>query len=199
MEIDAKMVMALRQKTGAPMMDCKQALTEAGGDEAKAIEILRKRGMKTAEGLVGRQATEGLIFSYVHHNGKIGVLAEISCETDFVARNEEFKTFGRELCMHIAAMRPKYLDQSAVDPAFLESERRISTEQAQEQMKGKPAEIIAKAVEGRVQKVFAEVCLLDQAWFKDGNLSVSAVLKTLAGKIGENLAIKRFSRLEMGL
>ena len=199
MQIDAKMVMALRQKTGAPMMDCKQALAEAGGDEAKAIEILRKRGMKTADGLVGRQATEGLIFSYVHHNGKIGVLAEISCETDFVARNEEFKTFGRELCMHIAAMRPKYLDQSAVDPAFLEAERRISTEQAQEQMKGKPAEIIAKAVEGRVQKVFAEVCLLDQAWFKDGNFSVSAVLKTLAGKIGENLAIKRFSRLEMGL
>lgn len=199
MEIDAKMVMALRQKTGAPMMDCKQALTEAAGDDGKAIEILRKRGMKAAEGLVGRKATEGLIFSYVHHNGKIGVLAEISCETDFVARNEEFKTFGRELCMHIAAMRPKYLDQSAVDPAFLAAERRISTEQAQEQMKGKSAEIIAKAVEGRVQKVFAEVCLLDQAWFKDGNVTVSAVLKTLAGKIGENLAIKRFSRLEMGL
>ncbi len=198
MQIDAKMVMALRQKTGAPMMDCKQALTEAGGNDDKAIEILRKRGMKTAEGLVGRQSTEGLIFSYVHHNGRIGVLAEVSCETDFVARNEEFKTFGRELCMHIAAMRPKYLDQSAVDPAFLASERRIYTEQAQEQMKGKPAEIIAKAVEGRVQKVFAEVCLVDQPWFKDGNVTVGAVLKTLAGKIGENLAIRRFTRIEMG-
>jgi elongation factor Ts len=200
MEIDAKMVMALRGKTGAPMKDCKQALVEAGGDEAKAIEILRKRGLKAAEGLAGRQASEGLIASYVHHNGRIGVLAELSCETDFVARNEEFKQFGKELCMHIASNRQaKYLDREAVDPAFLESERRIFEAQTLEQMKGRPADIIAKAVDGRVQKMLAEVCLVEQPWFKDGNVTVGSVLKALAGKIGENLAIRRFVRLEMGM
>ncbi len=198
-DIDAKMVMALRQKTGAPMKDCKAALTEAGGDETKAIEVLRKKGLKAGEGLAGRSASEGLVCSYVHHNGRIGVLVELGCETDFVARNEEFQVFGKDVCLHIAAMRPKFLDRDSIDPAFLETERRIYTEQTQQQMQGRPADVIAKAIEGRVQKMFAEVCLVDQPWVKDGALTVTQALKALAGKIGENLAIRRFHRMELGL
>ncbi|MEZ5962726.1 MAG: translation elongation factor Ts [Planctomycetota bacterium] len=199
MDIDAKMVMALRQKTGAPMKDCRQALIEAQGDEAKAIEVLRKKGLKAGEGLAGRAASEGLVCSYVHHNGRIGVLVELGCETDFVARNEEFQKFGRDVCLHIAAMRPKFLDKESIAADFLADERRIFTEQTQEQMKGRPDDVIQKAIEGRVQKMFAEVCLLEQPWVHDGNLSVAAALKALAGKIGENLAIRRFHRMELGL
>lgn len=199
MDIDAKMVMALRQKTGAPMKDCRQALIEASGDEPKAIEILRKKGLKAGEGLAGRAASEGLVCSYVHHNGRIGVLVELGCETDFVARNEEFAKFGRDVCLHIAAMRPKFLDKDAIDPKFLETERRIFTEQTQEQMKGRPEDVLQKAIEGRVQKMFAEVCLLEQPWVHDASVTVAGALKALAGKIGENLAIRRFHRMELGV
>jgi len=124
-EIDAKTVMALRKKTGAPMMDCKAALTESGGNEEKAIEILRKKGLQAADARGGRDATEGQVFSYVHHNGKVGVLVEIGCETDFVARNEEFQEFGRTACLHVAAMRPAYLSQEDVDAAAIEKERKF--------------------------------------------------------------------------
>jgi elongation factor Ts len=199
MDIDAKMVMALRGKTGAPMKDCRQALIEANGDEAKAIEVLRKKGLKAAEGLAGRAAGEGLVCSYVHHNGRIGVLVEIGCETDFVARNEEVQKFGRDVCLHIAAMRPKFLNREAIDPAFLATETRIYTAQTQEQMKGRPADVMNKAIEGRIQKMYAEVCLLDQPWVHDGNITVAAALKALAGKIGENMAIRRFHRMELGV
>jgi len=199
MDIDAKMVMALRQKTGAPMKDCKQALTEANGDETRAIEILRKKGLKAGEGLAGRSASEGLVCSYVHHNGRIGVLVELGCETDFVARNEEFQKFGRDVCLHIAAMRPKFLDKESIAPEFLATEQRIFTEQTQEQMRGRPAEVIQKAIEGRIQKMFADVCLLEQPWVHDANQTVAGALKALAGKIGENLAIRRFHRLELGV
>jgi elongation factor Ts len=200
MEIDAKMVMALRAKTGAPMKDCKQALIEADGDEAKAIEGLRKKGLKAGEGLAGRAATEGLICSYVHHNGRIGVLVELGCETDFVARNDELKKFGRDVCLHLAAMRQtKFLTKEDVDADFLATERRIYTAQTEEQMKGRPADVIAKALEGRIQKMYAEVCLLEQPWVHDANITVAAALKALAGKIGENLAIRRFHRMELGL
>jgi elongation factor Ts len=200
MEIDAKMVMALRQKTGAPMKDCRQALIEAGGDETRAIELLRKKGLKAGEGLAGRTASEGLICSYVHHNGRIGVLVELGCETDFVARNEEFAKFGRDVCLHIAANRTtKYLDKEAVDPTFLANERRIFTEQTHEQMKGRPQDVLDKAIEGRIQKMYAEVCLLEQPWVHDPNQTVASALKAFAGKIGENLAIRRFHRMELGL
>ncbi len=199
MEIDAKMVMALRQKTGAPMKDCRQALIEADGDEAKAIEGLRKKGLKAGEGLAGRAAGEGAICSYVHHNGRIGVLVELGCETDFVARNADFQKFGRDVCLHIAAMRPKFLDREAVDKGFIATETRIYTAQTEEQMKGRPADVIGKAIEGRVQKMFAEVCLLEQPWVHDGSITVAGAVKAFAGKIGENLSVRRFQRMELGL
>lgn len=199
MDIDAKLVMALRQKTGAPVKDCRQALVEAAGDETRAIEVLRKKGLKAGEGLAGRAASEGLVCSYVHHNGRIGVLVELGCETDFVGRNEEFQKFGRDVCLHIAAMRPKFLDKESITAEFLATERRIFTEQTQEQMKGRPDDVIQKAIDGRIQKMFAEVCLLEQPWVHDSNLTVAAALKALAGKIGENLAIRRFHRMELGL
>ena len=136
----------------------------------------------------------------MHHNGRIGVLVELGCETDFVARNEEFQKFARNVCLHIAAMRQtRFLDKESVDPAFLEAERRIYTAQTEEQMKGRPADVIAKATEGRIQKMYAEVCLLEQPWVHDASVTVAGALKALAGKIGENLAIRRFHRMELGL
>lgn len=197
-EIDAKTVMALRKKTGAPMMDCKAALQEAAGDMEKAVEILRKKGLKAADARGDREATEGQVFSYVHHNGKLGVLVEVGCETDFVARNEEFQELGRNCCLHVAAMRPRYLSREQVDAAAIEKEQRILTEQAAEQMKGRPAEVVQKAVEGRMQKFFAEQCLLEQQWVKDDSKTVAEVVKELAGKIGENIQVRRFAMLELG-
>ena len=196
--IDAKMVADLRAQTGAPIKDCKAALTEAKGDSKLAVEVLRKKGIKAAEGLAGRTAAEGLLFSYVHHNGRIGVLAEVVCETDFVARNDEFKQFGKQLCMHITAAYPRFLDRSQIAPELLEKEREIATEQTRVSMPGKPAEVVAKAVEGRLAKFYAESCLLDQPWTFDSAISVDAAVKQLAGKIGENIQIRRFVRMELG-
>lgn len=198
MEIDAKTVMALRKKTGAPMMDCKAALKEAAGDMDKASEILRKKGLKAADARGERDATEGQVFSYVHHNGKLGVLVEIGCETDFVARNDEFQAFGRNLCLHVAAMRPRFLRVEDVDQGAIETERRILTEQAAEQMKGRPEEVVQKAVEGRMQKFFAEQCLMEQPWVHDDKKTVEDIRKELAAKIGENLQVRRFERVELG-
>jgi elongation factor Ts len=198
-EIDAKTVMALRKKTGAPMMDCKAALIEAAGNEEKATEILRKKGLQ-ADARGGRDATEGQVFSYVHHNGKLGVLVEVCCETDFVARNEEFQDFGRTACLHVAAMRPAYLAQEDVDAAAIEKERKFLVEQASEQMAGRPDEVVQKAVDGRMQKFFAEKCMLEQVWVKDegSKKTVAEVQKELAGKIGENIRIRRFALVELG-
>lgn len=198
MEIDAKTVMALRKKTGAPMMDCKAALKEAAGDMDKASEILRKKGLKAADARGERDATEGQVFSYVHHNGKLGVLVEVGCETDFVARNDEFQAFGRNLCLHVAAMRPRFLRVEDVDQGAIETERRILTEQAAEQMKGRPEEVVQKAVEGRMQKFFAEQCLMEQPWVHDDKKTVEDIRKELAAKIGENLQVRRFERVELG-
>ncbi len=199
-KIDAKTVMELRKMTGAPMMDCKSALIEAEADMEAAVAVLRKKGLKTAEGKAGREAAEGRIFSYVHHNGRIGVLVEVACETDFVARNEEFLQFGKDLSLHIAAMKPKYVSREEVDQAALDKERKILTEQAQENMKGKPDEIIAKAVEGRLTKFYAKHCLLDQVWVKDegSGSTVEQVCKALVGRIGENIQIQRLTLLELG-
>ena len=198
--IDAKTVMELRKMTGAPMMNCKAALVESGGDIEAAVAVLRKKGLKTAEGKAGREATEGRVFSYVHHNGKIGVLVEVACETDFVARNEEFLQFGKDLCLHVAAYRPKYVDREQMDPAVLAKEREILTAQARENMKGKPQEIVDKAVEGRLEKFYAEQCLLDQVWVKDegSGANVEQVRKTMVGRIGENIQIRRLVFLELG-
>lgn len=198
--IDAKTVMELRRMTGAPMMDCKAALIEANGDSEVAVSVLRKKGVKTADGKAGREATEGRVFSYVHHNGKIGVLVEVACETDFVARNEEFLQFGKDLSLHIAALKPSCVSREEMDPKVLENEREILTEQSRENMKGKPEEIIKKAVEGRLDKFYAEHCLLDQVWVKDegSGASVEQVRKEKVGRIGENIQIRRMVYLELG-
>ena len=198
--IDAKTVMKLRRMTGAPMMDCKAALVEAEADMDAAVHVLRKKGLKTAEGKASREATEGRVFSYVHHNGRIGVLVEVACETDFVARNEEFLKFGKDLSLHIAALRPRYVSREEVDPKALEKEREILREQARETLKGKPEEIVAKAVEGRLSKFYAEYCLLDQVWVKDegSGATVEQVRKEMVGRIGENIEIRRLACLELG-
>jgi elongation factor Ts len=197
-EIDAKTVMALRKRTGAPMMDCKAALQEAGGDMDAAVDVLRMKGLKSADMKASRDASEGLVFSYVHHNGKIGVLAEIACETDFVAKNEEFRRFGHDLCLHIAAFGPRFLSKEDVDPATSNKEREILIGQAREQMAGKPRDVIDKAVDGRMQKFYEEQCLLEQPWVHDDGQTVEQVRKALVGRIGENIQIQRFARFQLG-
>jgi elongation factor Ts len=198
--IDAKTVMELRKMTGAPMMDCKAALVESNADMEVAVGVLRKKGLQTAEGKAGREAAEGRVFSYVHHNGRIGVLVEVACETDFVARNEEFLQFGKDLSLHVAAMKPRFVSREEVDQSVLDKEREFLTEQANESMKGKPQEIIDKAVEGRLAKFYAESCLLDQLWVKDegSGSTVEQVRQEKVGRIGENIQIRRFSFVELG-
>ncbi len=197
-QINAKDVGALRKRTGAPMMDCKAALQEAGGDMEKAVEILRKKGLKMADNRADKDATEGRVFSYLHHNNKLGVLVEIACETDFVARNEEFVQFGNDLCLHVAAMNPAYLKAEDIDEAALAKERQLLIDMTGAEMQGKPAEVVEKAAEGRLKKYLAERCLVDQPFVKDDKKSVGEALKELAGKIGENLQLRRYVRLELG-
>ena len=197
-DIDAKTVMALRKQTGAPMMDCKAALKETGGDMDKAVEVLRKKGLQTADKKAGREAAEGLVFTYVHPPGRLGVMVEVACETDLVARNEDFQQFGKDLCLHIAFAHPLGLGREDVPEDAVANERRILNEQAQETMAGKPQEVIDKATEGRLNKFFAERVLLEQAWVKDDKQTVEEVRKDLVGKIGENIQIRRFARFDLG-
>ena len=197
-DVDAKTVMTLRKRTGAPMMDCKKALIEAESDMEKAVDILRKKGLQQADNKADRDVKEGTIFSYIHHDGKLGVLAEVACETDFVARNEQFQQFGKDLCLHIAAMRPRYLNREEVMPADIEKERNFQLERTREQMAGKPEEVIEKAVEGRMNKFFEEHCLVDQRWVKDDNKTVEGARKEIVGSIGENIQVRRFVRMELG-
>lgn len=197
-QIDAKTVMALRKMTGAPMMDCKAALAETGGDMDKARDVLRKKGLQSADSKADRDSSEGTVFSYVHHDGKLGVMAEVTCETDFVARNDDFQDFGRKLCLHIAAFGPRFLVKEEVDAAVLEKERQFVLEQTQEQMAGRPDDVVQKAVDGRMGKFFAENCLMEQPWVEDDKQSVEQVRKTLVGKIGENIQVRRFVRMKLG-
>ena len=197
-DVDAKTVMALRKRTGAPMMDCKKALIEAKSDTEKAVDILRKKGLQQADRKADRAVKEGVIFSYIHHDAKLGVLAEIACETDFVARTEQFQQFGKDVCLHIAAMRPRNLSREDVTPADIEKERNFQLERTREQMAGKPEQVIEKAVDGRMNKFFEEHCLLDQPWVKDDNKTVEGARKELVGSLGENIQIRRFSRMELG-
>jgi elongation factor Ts len=196
MEISAQTVKELREKTGAGMMDCKGALTEAGGDMEKAIEFLRKKGLSRAAKRAGRAANEGAIGSYIHMGGKIGVMVEVNCESDFVAKNEDFQTFIKDIAMHIAASSPLYLTEEDVPEDVLEKEREIYRAQAKDS--GKPDKVIDKIVEGKLKKFYTEVCLLDQPYVKDTDISVSDYLKNIISKIGENMVIRRFVRFQLG-
>lgn len=195
MSITAEMVKNLREKTGAGMMDCKKALTEAGGDFDKAVELLRKKGLAAAEKKAGRQASEGVIASYIHMD-KIGVLLEVNCETDFVARTDDFKQFVKDVAMHIAAAAPRYLKREDIPEDVINKEKEIY----REQIKGKPEHVIDKIVEGKLEKFYSETCLLDQVFVKDpeGKKKVKDILTELIAKLGENIVIRRFVRYQLG-
>ena len=196
MSIDAKVVKALRERTGAGMMDCKKALLETGGDLEKAVDHLRKTGIAKAEKKGQRTTKEGLIFSYIHHGGKLGVLLEINCETDFVAKTEGFNELAHNLSMQIAATNPASISRDDMDPAVLEREKTIFTDQAKES--GKPDNIVEKMVEGRIEKFFAESCLLEQQYIKDSDRKVSDLLTEAVSTLGENIVVNRFVRFAIG-
>ncbi len=196
MHIDAKIVKALREKTGAGMMDCKKALQETEGNEEKAIGILREKGLSAAAKRSGRAANQGIVDSYIHLGGRIGVIVEVNCETDFVARNDEFREFVRNICLQVAATNPGYLKREEVPESILDTERQIITAQALNE--GKPEKVIEKIVEGRLDKYFRENCLLDQVFVKDDEVTIGVLLTNLIAKIGENIVIRRFSRFEIG-
>lgn len=196
MHIDAKVVKALREKTGAGMMDCKKALQEAGGNEDKAVDILREKGLSAAARRSDRAANQGIIDSYIHLGGKIGVLVEVNCETDFVARNDEFREFVRNICLQVAATNPVYLNKEEVPEKILEKERQIIKAQALND--GKPEKVIEKIVDGRIEKYYRENCLMEQAFIKDEDINIKELLTNLMARIGENIVIRRFSRFEIG-
>lgn len=194
--ISATMVKQLREKSGAGMMDCKQALVECDADIDKAIDFLRKKGLATAQKRAGRAMTEGTIQSYIHMGGKLGVLVEVNCETDFVAKNEDFIQFSKNIAMHIAATNPLGLRAEDVPEETVQRERDIYTAQALET--GKPENVIAKIVDGKMNKFFKENCLLNQPYVRDPDLAVEDVLNELIAKIGENITIRRFVRFQTG-
>jgi elongation factor Ts len=192
----AKDVMSLRQRTGAGMMEAKKALEEAKGDMDKAAEALRVKGIAKADKRSGKQTSEGQITSYIHHNGKVGVLVEVNCETDFVARTDDFKNLAKEIALHIASAAPVAVDKDGVSADKIEVERRIAEEQAK--ASGKPEAIVQKMVEGKVDKYLKSVCLLDQDWIRDPNKKISDLIKEASAKVGENIQVRRFVRFQMG-
>ncbi len=194
MGINADLVKKLREATGIGIMDCKTALIEADGDLEKATNVLRKKGLASAKKRTGRQALEGIIASYVHHGDKIGVLVEINCETDFVARTDEFKDLARNIAMHIAATNPSYISKEDVPRDVIEKEREIYSEQS----KGKPEHAIEKIVNGKLDKFFAQFCLLQQTFIKDSKMSVSEYVVSKVAKLGENIKIRGFTRYQLG-
>ncbi len=196
MEISASVVKELREKTGAGMMECKKALEACNGDMEKALVYLREKGIAVAQKKASRAANEGLIASYIHAGGKIGVLVEINCETDFVARNDDFKEFAKDIAMQIAAVKPLYIKREDVPAEVIEKEKEIYTTQAKQT--GKPEKVIEKIVEGKLEKFYEEVCLVDQPFIKDSNLKIKDLLTQLVAKIGENIQIKRFARFQVG-
>ena len=196
MAVTAAMVKELREKTGAGMLDCKKALEEANGDMEKATQILREKGLAAAAKKAGRIATEGLVESYIHAGGRIGVLVEVNCETDFVAKTDTFKEFVKDIAMQIAAANPLYVRREDVPQEVLDKEREILKAQALNE--GKPAHIVEKMVEGRLGKYYEENCLLEQAFIKDPDKTVGDLLKEKIAQIGENISIRRFARYELG-
>ena len=199
-EITASAVKALREKTGAGMIDCKNALVEASGDENTAMEILRKKGMATASKKAGRVTAEGAVGSYIHMGGKVGVLVEVNCESDFVARGEEFTQLVKDIAMHIAAATPTYVRREEVPQDILDKEREITSEQLKNDPKNanKPADVISKIVEGRLNKYYEENVLLEQPFVKDPSKTVGELVAEKVGSIKENITVRRFTRYKMG-
>jgi len=195
-DFTAKDVAELRARTGAGMMDCKKALEEAKGEMDRAVELLRSKGAAKADKRSGRSTREGVIASYVHHNGKIAVLVELNCETDFVARTDDFQQLGKSLAEHIAAAAPIAIDKDQVSPDKVESERRIFTEQVRAE--GKPDHMIDKIVEGKVQAFYKDVALLHQAWVREPKKTIGDLVKEVSAKTGENIQVRRFVRYQLG-
>jgi elongation factor Ts len=195
-EITAGMVKDLREKSGAGMMDCKKALQESDGDLEKSIELLRKKGIAAAEKRADRAANEGRIESYIHPGSKLGVLVEINCETDFVAKTDNFKNFAHDIAMHVAASSPRFIKREDVDQKSIDKEMEIYKDQAKDQ--GKPEAIIEKIAAGKLDKFYSEVCLLEQPFVKDPNISIKDLLTDTIAKLGENITINKFSRLKIG-
>src|SRR5918993_5159015 len=199
-EITAAAVKQLREKTGAGMMECKNALVEAGGNEEKAVDILRERGLASAKKREGRIAAEGVVGSYIHMGGKVGVLVELNCETDFVARGEEFQQLVKDIAMHIAAAEPRYVSREEVPSSVIEKEREIARAQAKNEPKNanKPDQVIEKIVEGRLNKFYEETVLVDQPFVKDPAKTINELLTEKIAKTGERITVRRFTRYKMG-
>lgn len=195
MEVSVELVKELRQKTRAGILDCKQALVEAQGDLDKAVALLREKGIVKAAAKAGREAAEGRLFSYIHPGGKIGVLLELNCESDFVARTDDFQTLGKDLCLQIAAANPLWLAEDNIPQKELEKEKEIYRKQAAGS--GKPEKIIDKIVQGKLQKYFAEVCLLRQNFVKNPKIKVEELIKETVARVGENIKVGRFTRFEI--
>ncbi len=196
MEVTKEMVSQLREKTGAGIMDCKRALTEAEGDLERATDLLREKGLASASKKAGRVAAEGIVESYIHAGGRIGVLVEVNSETDFVAKNEEFRAFVRDVAMHIAASSPEYVRREEVPHEVVEREREVLRQQTLNE--GKPAHIVDKIVDGRIDKFFKDVCLLEQPFVKDTDKTIEQLVKEKIAQIGENISIRRFARYVVG-
>lgn len=195
-KIAPKDVQELRQRTGAGMMECKRALEEAGGDMDRGVEILRKKGAAKAEKRVGKETREGLIGSYIHHDGKLGVIVEVNCETDFVARNPEFQQLVRHIAEHIAAAAPVAIDKDAVAPERVERERRLFEEQVRES--GKPAHLLDRIVSGKIEAFYKDVALLHQAWVRDDKQTIGELITAYSAKVGERIVVRRFARFKVG-
>ena len=197
MDISASMVKELREKTGAGVMDCKTALKESDGDISKAVDYLRKKGIATAQKRGGRTTSEGRVGTYVHAGGKIGVMIEVNCETDFTAKTDEFGEFVKNLAMHVAATSPISIDEDGVPPEILSKEREIYETQAKES--GKPEKVIEKIVTGKLKKFYAEACLLQNAYVRNPDITIQDLLNEMMGKTGENIIIRRFVRYQLGV
>jgi elongation factor Ts len=196
MQITPAMIKDLREQTGAGIMDCKEALTASGGVMHEAVDFLRKKGLQSAAKRAARSTQEGVVGSYIHGGGRLGVLVEVNCETDFVARTEDFQTLVHDLAMHVAAASPLYLSREDVPADILAKEREIYEEQAR--TSGRPAQAIPRIIEGRVEKYFQEVCLLDQAFVKDPGMTVQELVRSKIAKTGENITVRRFVRFQVG-
>jgi elongation factor Ts len=195
-KIDLSLIQKLRNHTGLGMLDCKKALEETNGDVEAAVEILRKKGAAVAAKRSDKETAEGIVHAYIHPGDKIGVLIEINCETDFVARTEDLKRFAQDMCLHITAMRPLYLTPADVDPKFLEHEKNIFREQLAQA--GKPEKVVEQILEGKLGKLYSEICLLEQPFVKNDQITVAQALQEVVAKTGENVRIARFARYEIG-